>query len=225
MIQNAQGKYALFKLHCMDLLVLEEMEYSGIVFDTKKATQYADELETELEGIYSEMVSLVGNVPFNLNSNDHVSAILYGGDIVIVDRIPVGVYKTGAKEGQPRYSLLDRVYTLPRLVTPLKGTETKVKDGEEPKYWKVNNDILRSVKLNKEAKRIVELLNRYGLIEKLCGTYLRGWTKLIDTMHWPTNMIHGTLNQTTVITGRLSSTKPNLQNADPRTKTYCVSRY
>ena len=224
-------KYPLFKLHCMDLLVLQEMEWNGIKFDTKEATKYAATLDQELKDIYAEMVSMVGNVPFNLSSNDHVSALLYGGTITLVDRIPIGVYKTGLKEGQTRYKLLDKVYTLPRLVEPLKGTETSKsgKVSEEgvvtQNTWKVSEDILRSLKLNKEAKKIVDLLGRYSKIEKLMGTYLLGYTKLIEKMNWEEDTLHGTLNQCVAVTGRLSSSKPNLQNADPKTKTFMRTRY
>lgn len=236
-------RYPLFKLQNLDLLVLEEMEYNGIKFDTEGARAKAEELQTELERIKTDLNALVGDVPINFNSNNHVSAILYGGTIAVDSRIPVGVYKSGAKEGQVRYKIVTKEYEFPRLTEPLKGTETKYEkvnladgtfgmlpnsfyeDKDKPTHWKVNSDVLRSLKLSKKARQIVELLDKYGEIEKLCGTYLLGWSELIDKMHWPKDMIHGSLNQTTVVTGRLSSTRPNLQNADPRTKTYCVSRY
>lgn len=220
MIQDARGKYALFKLQCLDLLVLQEIEYAGINFNTEKARAKAEEIQKELDGINQELSSYVSFDGFNPNSNDHVSALLYGGIIAIDDRIPIGVYKTGAKVGHTRYKVIEKVYELPRLVEPLKGTET-AKEG----YWKTNADVLRSLKLDKKAKKVVELLNRYSELEKLRGTYLIGWSDLIDKMNWPHNKIHGTLNQTTVVTGRLSSTKPNLQNPDPTTKIFCESLY
>ena len=52
-----------------------------------------------------------------------------------------------------------------------------------------------------------------------------GYTKLIEKMNWPKDMLHGTLNQCVVVTGRLSSSKPNLQNADGETKRYMETRY
>lgn len=217
---ETNGKAALFKLQCLDLLVLEEYEYNGIIFDTHAARTKAKELEEELSGIREDVRHYCGGVPVNLASNDHVSALLYGGTITIPDRIPVGVFKTGAKIGATRYKIVEKVYDMPRLVTPIKGTET-AKEG----YWKVNADVLRSVTLSKEAKKLVKLLDRHSELEKLAGTYLNGWSDLIDKMNWKKDTIHGNLNQCTVVTGRLSSTKPNLQNADPSTKTYCVSRY
>lgn len=214
------GKYNLFKLQCADLLVLEEMEWNGINFNTEKARAKAEEIQKELDGINQELSSYVSFDGFNPNSNDHVSALLYGGIIAINDRIPIGVYKTGQRIGETRYKVVTKEYVLPRLVEPMKGTET-IKEG----YWKTNADVLRSLKLSKEAKKVVDHLQRYSELEKLRGTYLIGWSDLIDKMNWPHNKIHGTLNQTTVVTGRLSSTKPNLQNADPTTKIYCESMY
>ena len=222
-VQEFEAKpelYRLFKLQCLDLLVLEEMEWNGILFSTEDATDEATRLQKELENLTEELNHFVNYAPVNWNSNDHVSAVLYGGNVTVDDRIPIGIFKSGEKKGQVRFKKIEKVYEFPRLVEPLKGTET-VKEG----YWKVNNDVLRSVKLTKEAKKIVELLGKYSEIEKLCNTYLLGWTKLIQKKNWKHNMIHGNLNQTTVVTGRLSSTQPNLQNADPQTKRYCRSRY
>lgn len=231
-----RGLMPLFKLQNLDLLVLQEMEWNGIKFNTQKARAKAEELDHELTNIKAELTSLVGDAPINFNSNDHVSVLLYGGVITVDHRIPVGVYKSGAKVGQTRYKVVEKQYEFPRLVEPLKGTETKYvkipieggafyEDKEQPTHWKVNSDVLRSLKLTRNAKRIVDLLSKYSEIEKLRGTYLIGWSDLIDKMHWPTDMIHGNLNQTTVVTGRLSSTKPNLQNPSPVVKLFMESRY
>jgi DNA polymerase I-like protein with 3'-5' exonuclease and polymerase domains len=213
-------KFNLFKLHCEDLLVLEEMEWNGIVFNTEKALQKAQEIEDELKQIQEQISEWHKNVPLNLNSNDHLSCLLYGGVVVEDCRIPVGEYKSGTKIGQTRYKILKKEYELPRIINPLQGTECK-KDG----YWKVNEEVLKSLKPNKKGKELLSLINQFGKLDKLRGTYLIGWSKLINEMHWPHNMIHGTLNQTTVITGRLSSNKPNLQNADPTTKIFCETRF
>lgn len=160
----------------------------------------------------------------NLNSGDHLSCILYGGTIFIDTRVPIGVYKSGAKVGQTRYKIVVQDYQMPRLVEPLKGTEVKKPEGSQP-IWQTNEDVLKTVKLNSKSRTIVELIKEYTKLEKLRGTYLEGWSDLIDKMHWPKNMIHGNLNQCVAVTGRLSSSKPNLQNADPITQKYCLSRY
>lgn len=217
-------KKALFSISCQDLLVLEEMEWNGIKFDVENALKKATELQGEEERIYKQLQDLIGGINFNPNSGDHLSAILYGGIIEEEFRIPVGNYKSGKKVGEVRYKVVTKQYELPRLVEPEGVPEIKKPEGS-PKYWQTNADILRTLKLKGVAKKIVALISEYAKIEKLRGTYLTGWSNMIEKMGWEPNTIHGQLNQCVVITGRLSSSKPNLQNADPATKVFCVSRY
>lgn len=221
---KSNGLMPLFRLQCADLLVLEEMEYNGIYFDVEKARKHAGEIHIELNEITKELSKYTNGITINFNSNDHVSALLYGGTIGVDDKIPIGVYKSGARAGQVKYKNIVKEYPLPRLVEPLKGTETK-KSIEGKEYWEVNETVLRKLKLSKQAKIVVDLLNKYSGLEKLRGTYLNGYSDLIDEMNWSANMLHGTLNQCVAITGRLSSSKPNLQNSDPATKVYMETIY
>lgn len=63
-------------------------------------------------------------------------------------------------------------------------------------------------KLAHEHSIAAEILNYRGLV-KLLNTYSETLPKLVNTR---TGRIHTSFNQTVVITGRLSSTNPNLQN-------------
>lgn len=212
--------YKLFRLQCQDLLVLQDMEYNGIIFNMEKAHEKANELLSEISKIHSSLTRWVGGIPINFNSNDHLSCLLYGGTILVDDRIPVGVFKTGKKVGETRYKVLTREFQFKRLVDPLEGSEL-VKDG----YWSTSEPTLRSLKVNKEVKELINLLLTLSGLEKLRSTYMIGYPKLIETMNWEPNMIHGTLNQCVAVTGRLSSSKPNIQNADKATKLFMESRY
>ncbi len=61
---------------------------------------------------------------------------------------------------------------------------------------------------------IADRIIAYRELAKLKGTYIDGLVKLIGE----DGRIHGTLNQTTTATGRLSSDSPNLQNIPIRTE-------
>jgi len=224
----------LFKLQCRDLLVLEEMEYNGIRFNTKLAREEAETLDEKITGIYNTVSDICNNIPINLSSNDHVSALLYGGTITETIKQPDGVFKSGARKGQIKYKNVDIIHELPRLIDPLNRTETSKskkfrEEGKTDKetLWDVNADVIGQLEKRAKgnAKKVIQLLNEHSKLEKLKGTYLIGWSDLIDKMNWKKDMIYGNLNQCVAVTGRLSSTKPNLQNVDPATKKYIETRY
>lgn len=224
--------YKLFKIQCMDLLCLVDMERAGILFNTEKAMTYAREIETKQQELYEIFKVLVGCDIVSISSNDHLSAVIYGGVIIDTIHIAVGVYKTGVKTGQPRYKIEEVLYTLPRLVTPLPKTETiksqkRIDKGLEKEHtlWEVNEPVLLSLKAKGKAKEVLTIVLEHSKLEKLRGTYLEGYTKLIEDMNWEHNMLHTSFNQCVAVTGRLSSSKPNMQNADKETKRYMESRH
>lgn len=224
--------YKLFKIQCIDLLCLLEMERAGILFNTEEAMKHARIIETKQFGLLSNFHQILGSDVVSITSNDHLSAVLYGGTITTTIRIPIGHYKSGAKTGQVRYKVEEQTHDFPRLVDPIDGTETakskkRIEDGKEEKHtlWEVNEPVLRSLKAKGKAKELLTIILEYAKLDKLRGTYLMGYTELIKEMNWEHNMLHGNLNQCVVVTGRLSSSKPNLQNADKQTKKYMESRY
>lgn len=231
-MRDMKNLYKLFKIQNLDLLCLISMERNGILFNTEKAMKHAGEIEAKLQTLYARFKELVECDVVSITSNDHLSAVLYGGVIVDTIRIAIGIYRTGAKAGQPRYKLEEVLYTLPRLVSPIPKTETaksqqRIDKGIETEHtlWEVNEPVLRSLKAKGKAKEVLTIILEYSKLEKLRGTYLEGYTKLIEEMNWEHNMLHTSFNQCVAITGRLSSSKPNMQNADKETKRYMESRF
>lgn len=76
--------------------------------------------------------------------------------------------------------------------------------------YSTNADVLDKLK---DAHPIVPLILEYRTYAKLKSTYLDGLKQVINPV---TMKIHSSLKQTVAVTGRLSSTEPNLQNIPVR---------
>lgn len=211
----------LVSLCNQDLIVLEEIEYQGLYFNEEACLQQATELQKTINELRMELHDYHNIEEFNTESGDHLSCLLYGGTITIPRKEIVGTYKTGDRKGQEKYGWKDYSFTLPRLFNPLPKSELK-KEG----YWATGEDVLRQLKSrDKFAKRVVDIILQLAKLEKIVGTYYNGLPKLRETMNWKKNMLHGNLNQVTARTGRLSSTKPNLQNISGDMKKVFETRY
>ena len=191
-------------LMCQDLQILQEMEMNGLHFDEALCEERSKVVEKRLEEITKELSSIYPNIPINFGSGHQLSSFLYGGIIEEEGKELVGMFKTGARAGQPKYKNTVVEHILPRLYEPLKGSEMKA----EGKYA-TDEGTLRKLK---GKKHIVSLLLERSKLEKLNGTYYKGLIQLRKEMHWEPNTLHGIFNQTTAQTGRLSSSKPNQQN-------------
>lgn len=213
-------KYKLFLLSMADTAVLAEMEYNGMCWDEGLSSIKSSQCGEKLDILQKEILGEYSHIPINLNSGDHLSALLYGGTISHEFKVPVGEFKTGAKIGQTRYKWLKEDYVLPRRFEPLPKSELK-KEG----FWSTDEQTLRSLKGSKQDKQILVALEDYAKTEKLKGTYYDGYNALRLKMNWPVNKLHGQYNQVVARTGRLSSSQPNLQNISPEAKQLFYSRF
>lgn len=214
----------LIELDCYDLKVLAEMEWNGLLYDTEKSIKLSEECEDRIKVIYNELTDRVGNVELNWNSGDQVSAVLYGGSISVHGKeLKPFVYKDGRETHKLRNVV--KTITFPQLVAPLKGTELKKKTKDGHTLYQTGAPVLSRLKARGRVKEIVDLLIELSDLEKMNGTYYKGIPALIAELDWPDNEIHGQLNQCVAITGRLSSSKPNLQNNPPEVDLLFRSRY
>ena len=215
-----EARRKLISLHNQDLLILEEIEYNGLLFDESKSLELAKELEEKIKDIDVQLSQTCSISGFNFNSKEHLSMLLYGGRLTIPKKEIIGLYKTGDRKGQAKEGWVDYTYDLPRLVEPLEGSELK-KDG----YFSTDEQTLRSLKTTKESKEIIKSILERNVLEKRKGTYYTGLPELRQSQGWIHGRLHGQLNQCVVKTGRLSSSKPNLQNFDSEIKTLFGSRF
>lgn len=204
---KAQPKlYKLFKLMCQDLLVLEEMEWNGLVYDKQLCEERSINIGKEIAAIQEQLHHVYPELAINFGSGDQLSAWLYGGSIYSEDKEHIGFFKTGAHKGEPKYKNVIRETVLPRLVEPLKNSELK-KEG----YYATDEATLQKLK-GPAAKKYVGPLLKLAELQKLDSTYYKGLPKKAKEMNWPEGKIHGQFNQVVAQTGRLSSSQPNLQN-------------
>jgi DNA polymerase I-like protein with 3'-5' exonuclease and polymerase domains len=216
-----KGLTPLLTLQCADLLVLQEMEYNGVYFLKDEARIRAEEGLGRITELRARIASYSSCPTFSPTSGDHLSCLLYGGTICDTIRVPIGVYKTGIKIGQVRNKILEVKYEQKRLVVPLDGSELK-KEG----YFSTDEATLLKLSSKTRDKQIQVLLAsilELSKAEKLINTYYIGIPKLMEEMQWQNSTLHGQLNQCITRTGRLSSSKPNLQNFDALAKQLCVS--
>lgn len=207
----------LCKMQCMDMAVLREMEANGLVFDEDLCVQRSKETDQQIEDIRRELGSIYPHVPINFNSGDHLSAFLYGGTVKEDSKEHIGFFKTGEKAGEPKYKNVVIEHRLPRLYEPLKGTELQ-KEG----FFATDEGTLKKLK---GKQHVLELLLNLAKLEKRNGTYYKGLVKLREEMHWPKGILHGQFNQCVAATGRLSSSKPNLQNFDSSLQDIFITKH
>lgn len=207
----------LCQLQCQDMMILMEMEKNGLPFDEELCQIRAVELDDKISTINTELTKIYPNVPINFGSNDHLSAFLYGGIVKEDGKEHIGFYKSGIKAGQPKYKNIVIEHQLPRLYQPLKGSEM-AKEGN----FATDEGTLRKLK---GKKGVLDKILELSKLEKLNGTYYRGLSKLREEMHWEKGVLHGQFNQTTAISGRLSSSKPNVQNFATELQDIFISRY
>lgn len=210
----------LIKLMSMDMLILSEMEWNGLVYDEELCNKRSTEITGEIQQITEKLSAIYPNVPINFGSGDQLSAFLYGGTIMEDGKEHIGFFKSGARVGEPKYKTIEIKHELPRLVTPLRGSELK-KEG----FWATNQDTLLKLKGNKATKQIIELIQRQVRLDTLLSKTYQGIIKVNREQMWEPGVLHGQLNQCVAQTGRLSASKPNQQNFDGEAADLFVSRY
>jgi DNA polymerase I-like protein with 3'-5' exonuclease and polymerase domains len=233
----------LFTLHCYDTIALQEIEFNGLVYDRGKSLALADEVTVKREAVLAQMAELVPVPDINWNSADHLSAVLYGGLIKYESTETVTrEFKKAPPRTYERKCI--RWHTLPRLLEPPDGSETKptsewsdgilertnaerLAKGEPPffRIYSVDEQTLKNQMHHKKTRKLIRLILELANLKKLEGTYYRGIPKIMDRMKWPEGKIHGQINQCRVITGRTASSKPNLQNFDGELKYLFPSRF
>jgi len=208
----------LIWLHCQDISVTQEMEWNGLKYNVQKSLDKSRAVELEISNVTQELQSNC-EVPLEWNSKDHISAFLYGGVVKKKERTSfLFTYKDGSQKTKERWEIKE--YTLPRRIEPLQGTEY-----EKGGYFASNEDVLNSLRVTGEQRKLLNLVLKRNQLQKLNGTYYEGIPKIIETHHWEDEIIHGSIIHCQAQTGRLACRKPNQQNMDERVLECIVTRF
>lgn len=211
----------LIKMSMLDLLVLSDTERNGLLINLEKSIHKGNELIKRINAIDSWLRKIFGVDWFNPNSGDHLSIFLYGGTLELAGKETyIFTYKDGRTAEKTRNAKIP--FTYKGLFKPLEKTEL-AKEG----FYATNEPTLTALSKTAkgEHKKIIDVLLKRAKLEKLRGTYYHGYPKRIEEMGWTDNIMHSNFNQCVAQSGRLSSTKPNVQNIADEVKEIFISRW
>lgn len=193
------------------LLGTFEIEYNGTHVDEKKLDELLRKTQTLSEDAEADLRKIVATLygddiagAVEFTSNKDIGILLYGGKIETEDRECIGVYASGDKMGKPRYRINRKTYEVAGYPGGPLPAMVKTETGKP----KVDEDVLKSLGLE-----MTDQLLKFRELEKLRGTYLEGMcSHLRVNPHTKQYFVHPQINMCATLTGRTSSTKPNMQN-------------
>jgi DNA polymerase I-like protein with 3'-5' exonuclease and polymerase domains len=218
--------FKLFRVLCEDLKSLQEIEYNGLKYNTELSLEKANQTKEKIQQIEEKIKHdwCPSQVNINLDSPDHISALLYGGIVKQKSQIPIGTYKTGQKAGQVKMKWIEHQIELPKLFEPIKGSKLQ-KEGVYSTEEFYLTLLLQNAPKKDPKHTLLELLLKKRELSKLTGTYFEGFPKKIEYHDWRNNIIHTSFNMVVTNTGRPSSKNPNIQNLAEGQKECIISRY
>lgn len=209
------GMERLISANMEALLATADMEWNGMAFDAEGARAHAITLEVRRAELQAQIVRVfeiyLPSVTYNPCSREQLSAVLFGGSMGVVEDVIVRTdegepltYKSGLRKGEPK-TRKERVavWVDGMSVRPSSSWKTS-KEG----VYQVHEDVLEKLKDDTRAGALVRLVLAFRELEKDISTYYRGYSDLV----WQDGCIHPSLEHVSTATGRLSCTKPNLQN-------------
>ena len=219
--KTTESMRKLVSVSMQDLIVLQDIERNGLLLDTEKSIKKGNKLVAEISNIDAWLRKVFNVDWFNPNSGDHLSVFLYGGTLELDGK---ETYTFTYKDGHTAEKIrnVKVPYVTKGLFKPLPKTGL-AKEG----FYSTDRGVL--IQLHQSAKgenkKILDELLRRAKLEKLRSTYYHGLPKKLEEYGWEDNIIHSSLNQCTTQSGRLSSTKPNIQNIEEGVNEVFISRF
>ena len=194
-----------------------EMMFNGLHIDKKTLDKYTVEVVNSYVEVKLDLEVLALGLVEDINSPKQWSQFFFGGKKKIKVKEEVGVYKNG----NAKFKLVDKELVIkPFIIYTPDPDKVSAKTGQISVDDTVLSDMLNHT-VDARAISIIKSLLKYRELSKQLSTYVQGLSK-----HIIGDYIHGKLNHTATVTGRLSSTNPNLQNiSNNPIKQIFTSRY
>jgi DNA polymerase I-like protein with 3'-5' exonuclease and polymerase domains len=206
--------------NCQDEHITQDMEWNGLKVDLEDFEEHAKRLESRIIQIDQELYTYIREDRINWDSPAQVSAALYGGEVEYPALEEyLFTYKDPNKPPKVKTRRSKQTVRFPRIIEPLPRSE--LASGN----FRTDDKTLRKLKAVGAAKKVVELLLERRTTQTQISRYFRGIPQKYSEMGWEDSIIHGQLHHCVAATGRLSSSKPNIQNIDERARSCITTRF
>lgn len=247
------GMLTVLEQRMESLLCTTEMEFNGLKIDLDVAFKNAAKLRADIADVRKILDKYTQGLPeeleFKWSSNQHKSALFYGGAVtykyrgdVLDDGGQPVRFKGGQHKGEIKTKIYETYHIFPRRYVPNPERASSLKDARGQPFYSTNDDALDELAAINPNDELIKAFRRYQLLTKDLSTYYiaknsKGeLTGLLTHVNPADKFIHHNLHHVRTVTGRLSSTSPNLQNiprddedetgqAKSRVKEMMVSRF
>lgn len=219
-----------FKVYAPFIRTLFEMEERGVVIDTKRLNQMSEEINKDLNELEYKLIEIAG-VEFKVSSNAQLAELLFGyvapSKEQKLEKQTKAVQKMFAErdhEGLEAKKLciqkndkgrdaLFKIVGNPELqeacfhFKPLSTTAGGAPQVNADVLWKISHLEYKKNRRKKEGVEFCKLLADYKKLEKLRSAFIDGMIEQI----YDDGKAHPTFNIIGTDSGRISCSKPNLQ--------------
>ena len=188
------------QIHC-----LTDIESTGLRVNKEVRDGLESDYRSKLRSCEEDIKRIAGS-EFNIGSGTQLSCALFGGSFSYTGREQYSIIlKSGESRRRERNAQFTTTLAGMGFIPDPSTTLAK------PGYWSTAVPILQGLypqaKRGTPHRKILDLLITRSALSQVISTYLDGINK-----HIVNGVVHPSMNQTITATGRLSCSRPNLQN-------------
>jgi len=204
-----QGKMPLFMSQMDAVLATTEMSYNGLAIDLDYLTEEGNKIAARIKEIEADTFEeILFKERVDLKSPSQLSKLLFGGTIKSTKRVPDGHYKNG----KPRFKTVEDNKVLEGWIRKWQPSVIQPSWTGRSGVVSTSDDVLEACKsvcsARSQAATTIDAVLEHRALTKQLSTYFDGLRELI----MPDGKVHHELNHCATVTGRLSGSKPNMQN-------------